>query len=69
MNTTFITQLVLGMLLLFQVYNYGNDIIVNRKRLNDGNRSPAVTGLIGFTTNFLIPLELALMRQQQCYLN
>lgn len=48
MNTTFITQLVLGMLLLFQVYNYGNDIIVNRKRLNDGNRSPAVTGLIGF---------------------
>lgn len=58
MNTTFITQLVLGMLLLFQVYNYGNDIIVNRKRLNDGNRSPAVTGLIGFTTNFFDTLGI-----------
>lgn len=58
MNTTFITQLVLGMLLLFQVYNYGNDIIVNRKRLNDGKRSPAVTGLIGFTTNFFDTLGI-----------
>ena len=58
MNTTFITQLVLGMLLLFQVYNYGNDIIVNRKRLNDGNRSPAVTGLIGFSKNFFDTLGI-----------
>ena len=36
MEITLITQLLLGALLLFQIYNYGYDLIINRKHLNDG---------------------------------
>ena len=58
MEITLITQLLLGALLLFQIYNYGYDLIINRKHLNDGRRSPIITGLIGFTTNFFDTLGI-----------
>lgn len=58
MNATRITQLILGLLLLFQLYNYGRDLFTHRKQLNDGRRSPIVTGLIGFTTNFFDTLGI-----------
>ena len=35
MNATLLTRLILGALLLYQVYNYGHDHLVNRKRIND----------------------------------
>lgn len=58
MNATLLTQLILGALLLYQLYNYGHDLYVNRKRINDGNRSMLVTGAIGFTTNFFDTLGI-----------
>ena len=49
-NAIVITQGILGILFLYQVYNYGHDLIKNCNRLSDGN--PFITGLIGFATNF-----------------
>lgn len=56
MDATLLTRLILGALLLYQVYNYGHDLFVNRKRINDGNM--LVTGPIGFTTNFFDTLGI-----------
>lgn len=55
-NTIIITQLILGTLFFYQVYNYGHDLIVNRHKLNDGN--PLITGIIGFITNFFDTLGI-----------
>ncbi|MDO4903610.1 MAG: sulfite exporter TauE/SafE family protein [Limosilactobacillus sp.] len=58
MDVTHITLAILAILLLFQIYNYGMDLIRNRKQINDGNRSPIVTGAIGFVTNFFDTLGI-----------
>ena len=56
MNGTTIVRIILGIMSVYIVIIFGRDLIVNRKKINDGNW--IVTGIIGFITNFFDTLGI-----------